>query len=166
MAKRDFRLCSWWSLRYKSAFGGPVLWFANGAPTPRRATTVPVDAICGGNICFDFRMETQGGTAGCDGPDLANEGVYLEYRVAGGNGLKFFIFLQSDFHIQDGKTIVFPFLLLLKLLPLNLDGPKLQLLDPHGIFGELTMLIFQLVQVTQQFGMVVQLQAIPLIQLL
>ena len=55
--------------------GGPVLWFANGAPVPRRATTVPVDASCGGNICFDFRMETQGGSPGCDGPVLANAGV-------------------------------------------------------------------------------------------
>lgn len=64
--------------------GGPVLWFASGSPVPRRATTVPVDASCGGNICFDFRMETQGGTPGCDGPDLANEGVYLEYKIAGG----------------------------------------------------------------------------------
>ncbi len=61
--------------------GGPVLWFASGSSTPRRATTVPVDASCGGNICFDFRMETQGGATGCDGPDLANEGVYLEYRT-------------------------------------------------------------------------------------
>ena len=41
-----------------------------------------VDASCGGNICFDFRQETQGGF--CDGPDLTNEGVYLQYKITAG----------------------------------------------------------------------------------
>ena len=59
--------------------GGAHLWFGNGCPIPRAATTNPVDASCGGNICFDFRQETQAGN--CDGPDLQNEGVYLQYRL-------------------------------------------------------------------------------------
>ncbi len=88
--------------------GGPVLWFANGAPTPRRATTVPVDASCGGNICFDFRMETQGGTAGCDGPDLANEGIYLEYRVAGGTWTQIFYFSPIGFPYTGWQNHCFP----------------------------------------------------------
>lgn len=62
--------------------GGSHLWFGNGSTLPRTATTVPVDASCGGDICFDFRQETQGGT--CDGPDQTNEGVYLQYKTAGG----------------------------------------------------------------------------------
>ena len=62
--------------------GGVHLWFGNGSSLPRTATTVPVDASCGGNICFDFRQETQGGT--CDGPDQTNEGVYVQYKTAGG----------------------------------------------------------------------------------
>ena len=146
--------------------GGPVLWFANGAPTPRRATTVPVDASCGGNICFDFRMETQGGTAGCDGPDLANEGIYLEYKIAGGTWTQILFFSNRISISQDGKIIVSLYLLLLRLLLLNLDGPKLLPQDPPGTFGELIMLIFQLVLVTLQFGMVVQLLATPQILLL
>ena len=36
--------------------GGQHLWFAGGSVTPRIATTVPVDASCGGNICFDFSV--------------------------------------------------------------------------------------------------------------
>jgi len=48
--------------------GGVHLWFGTGAAIPRAATTVPVDASCGGTICFDFRQETQSGN--CDGPDL------------------------------------------------------------------------------------------------
>ena len=62
--------------------GGVHLWFGNGSPIPRTATTAPVDASCGGNICFDFRQETQGGS--CDGPDQTNEGVYVQYKTAGG----------------------------------------------------------------------------------
>ena len=62
--------------------GGVHLWFGNGAAIPRTATTIPVDVSCGGNICFDFRQETQGGA--CDGPDLTSEGVYLQYKIAGG----------------------------------------------------------------------------------
>ena len=62
--------------------GGVHLWFGNGAAIPRTATTTPVDASCGGDICFDFRQETQGGA--CDGPDQTNEGVYVQYKTAGG----------------------------------------------------------------------------------
>jgi gliding motility-associated-like protein len=62
--------------------GGVHLWFGTGAAIPRTATTIPVDASCGGNICFDFRQETQGGA--CDGPDQSNEGVYLQYKITGG----------------------------------------------------------------------------------
>lgn len=62
--------------------GGVHLWFGNGCAIPRAATTVPVDASCGGTICFDFRQETQSGN--CDGPDLQNEGVYLQYKIPGG----------------------------------------------------------------------------------
>ena len=62
--------------------GGVHLWFGNGSAIPRTATTISVDASCGGNICFDFRQETQGGA--CDGPDLSSEGVYLQYKIAAG----------------------------------------------------------------------------------
>ena len=62
--------------------GAQHLWFAQGSATPRQATTVPVDASCGGNICFDFKMETQSPPP-CDGPDLPGEGIYLQYRTTG-----------------------------------------------------------------------------------
>jgi gliding motility-associated-like protein len=75
--------------------GGQHLWFGNGSPTPRTATTVPVDASCGGNICFDFRQETQSGT--CDGPDQTNEGVYLQYKTAIGVWTTIFYFNPVGF---------------------------------------------------------------------
>jgi gliding motility-associated-like protein len=63
--------------------GQQHLWFAQGSTNPREATTVPVDASCGGNICFDFKMETQSPPP-CDGPDQPGEGVYLQYSINGG----------------------------------------------------------------------------------
>ena len=75
--------------------GGQHLWFGNGSPTPRTATTIPVDASCGGNICFDFRQETQSGT--CDGPDQTNEGVYLQYKITGGAWITIFYFNPVGF---------------------------------------------------------------------
>ena len=36
--------------------GAQHLWFAQGSATPREATTVTVDASCGGDICFDFKI--------------------------------------------------------------------------------------------------------------
>lgn len=47
-------------------------------------TTIPFDMSCGGQICFDMAYATQGGAAPCEGPDLANEGVYLQYSTDGG----------------------------------------------------------------------------------
>lgn len=63
--------------------GTPALWFGN-VPAPRTLTTVPFDVSCGGQICFDFDMATQGASSPCEGPDLVDEGVYFEYSTDGG----------------------------------------------------------------------------------
>jgi hypothetical protein len=82
----------WSSVTSGWTFGGPCgtnplgaqhLWFAQGSTNPRQATTVGVDASCGGNICFNFKMETQSAPP-CDGPDLPGEGVYFQYSTNGG----------------------------------------------------------------------------------
>ena len=86
--------------------GGVHLWFGNGCPIPRTATTVPVDASCGGNICFDFRQETQGGA--CDGPDLTNEGVYLQYRTAVGPWTTINYFNPIGFPFTGWQNHCFP----------------------------------------------------------
>ena len=64
--------------------GGQNLWFGNTSTTPRTATTVPVDASCGGNICFDFRTGIHPGGNICDGPEGPDEGIYVQYKVTGG----------------------------------------------------------------------------------
>ena len=86
--------------------GGVHLWFGNGSAVPRTATTIPVDASCGGDICFDFRQETQGGA--CDGPDQANEGVYLQYKTAGGAWTTITYFNPVGFPFTGWQNHCFP----------------------------------------------------------
>ena len=53
---------------------------------PEVETTVPLDLSCGGDICFEMRYAIQGQAAPCEGPDLASEGVYLQYSINGPAG--------------------------------------------------------------------------------
>ena len=75
---------------------GQNLWFANPSVIPRKATTVNIDASCGGTVCFDFRMETQSAPP-CDGPDQANEAIYIQYKnnTTGGAWTTFQTFLPG-----------------------------------------------------------------------
>ncbi|MAO34282.1 MAG: hypothetical protein CMD03_05950 [Flavobacteriales bacterium] len=61
---------------------GNHLWFNVGSATPRQASTVPIPVPLGGNVIFEFKMEAQS-AAGCDGPDLLNEGIMLQYSTNG-----------------------------------------------------------------------------------
>jgi len=64
--------------------GGTYMWMGNTTAAPRTLETAPLDVSCGGDICFYLDFATQGGTGSCEGPDLTNEGVYLEYSINGG----------------------------------------------------------------------------------
>ena len=63
--------------------GTPYYWASTSAGTPQ-LTTVGFDVACGGVISFDMVYSTQGGAAPCEGPDLPNEGVTLQYSTNGG----------------------------------------------------------------------------------
>ena len=86
--------------------GGAHLWFGTGCAIPRAATTNPVDASCGGTISFDFRQETQSGN--CDGPDLQNEGVYLQYKIPGGLWVDINYFSPIGFPYTGWQNHSFP----------------------------------------------------------
>lgn len=58
-------------------------WASTSTGTPQ-LTTNGFDVSCGGDICFDMVYSTQGGSSPCEGPDLPNEGVTLQYSVNGG----------------------------------------------------------------------------------
>lgn len=65
--------------------GTPHVWFGSAAGTGTRLLqTVDFDCTLGGNICFDFKMATQGQGSPCEGPDEADEGVSLQYSINGG----------------------------------------------------------------------------------
>lgn len=63
--------------------GSQAGWMGNNV-FPRILTTTGLDLSCGAEICFDFVMATQGGAAPCEGPDLPDEGVFLQYSTDGG----------------------------------------------------------------------------------
>ena len=62
---------------------GNYLWFPSGSWIPRQATTIPIPVPAGGTIIFEFKMETQS-APGCDGPDLLNEGIMIQYNTGAG----------------------------------------------------------------------------------
>jgi gliding motility-associated-like protein len=64
--------------------GGTYMWMGSSTAAPRTLETAPMDLSCGGTICFHLDFSTQGGASPCEGPDLANEGVYFEYSTNGG----------------------------------------------------------------------------------
>lgn len=66
------------------ANGSCYLWMGNAAAAPRNATTNAYNLSTGGTICFTMRYAIQGQPSPCEGVDLPDEGVYLEYSVAGG----------------------------------------------------------------------------------
>lgn len=64
--------------------GTTHLWMGDATPQPRALTTLPFDLTLGGNICFELKYSTQGEAQPCEGPDLPEEGVYLQYSINGG----------------------------------------------------------------------------------
>ena len=64
--------------------GSCYLWFGNTSPAPRNATTQAYNLSTGGVICFDMRYAVQAEASPCEGIDLPDEGVHLEYSIDGG----------------------------------------------------------------------------------
>ena len=64
--------------------GTPYYWASTAGSGVPQLTTVGLDVSCGGFLTFDLDYATQGGAAPCEGPDLPNEGVTLQYSTNGG----------------------------------------------------------------------------------
>lgn len=64
--------------------GSAFMWMGNQSVAPRIMATVPLDVSAGGSVCFEMRYAIQAQPAPCEGPDLANEGVYLQYSIDNG----------------------------------------------------------------------------------
>lgn len=64
--------------------GSPTAWFGDQQTQPRILETIDYDMSCGGEICYMMKYAVQAGSGSCEGPDLANEGVDLQYSTDGG----------------------------------------------------------------------------------
>lgn len=81
-----------WSVAGGTSFSSPCgagpdgayYWASTAGNGLPYIQTAEFDVCTGGNIVFDMRYETQGGNSPCEGPDLAHEGVTLEYSLDGG----------------------------------------------------------------------------------
>lgn len=82
----------------------PHMWMGTGLAGNRTVTTVDFDLTCGGFICFDLRLEQQGGGAPCEGPDQANEGVYLQYSNNNGATWNTIYYVNPDTNNSGGGT--------------------------------------------------------------
>ena len=66
--------------------GTTYLWVGPAASFPRDLTTVAFTVTDQCQICFDFKMATQGNSSPCEGPDEPDEGVSLQWNNNDGSG--------------------------------------------------------------------------------
>lgn len=67
---------------------GTHLWMGSATAAPRTLQTAALDLACGGELCFSFRYNEEGGgdTAPCEGADEYDEGVNLQFSTDCGAG--------------------------------------------------------------------------------
>ena len=66
-----------------SVDGSIYLWVGDATCFPRELTTIPLSVTTSTQICFDMRYAVQGESSPCEGPDLTNEGVHVQYSLDG-----------------------------------------------------------------------------------
>lgn len=64
--------------------GSNYFWASTSGSNTPSVTSAAFDVGCGGNIVFEMKYAIQGGASPCEGPDLENEGVELQYSTDGG----------------------------------------------------------------------------------
>ncbi|MGB0933913.1 MAG: gliding motility-associated C-terminal domain-containing protein [Lishizhenia sp.] len=82
--------------------GTDYYWAATAGSTTPQITTNIIDVTCGGLVIFDYVNSVQSSPAPCEGPDLADEGVEIQYSVNGGNTWSTFAYMQPDGQILPG----------------------------------------------------------------
>ncbi len=72
-------------------------------PAPRTLSTPTYDVSSGAVISFDHKQAIQAGGNPCEGPDLVDEGVYLQYSIDGGTSWVTIHYFYPYFY-TDGST--------------------------------------------------------------
>ncbi|MDB4324348.1 gliding motility-associated C-terminal domain-containing protein [Crocinitomicaceae bacterium] len=80
--------------------GTPYYWASTSGTSVPLIGTAAFDISCGGVITFDMVYSLQGGGTPCEGPDLSEEGVELQYSTDG--GLTWF---PIEYYQPDGTTL-------------------------------------------------------------
>ncbi len=72
------------------------LWMGPNTANPRVLTTDPLNLSCGGEICFEFKMAVQAQGSPCEGPDLPDEGMALQYQLPGSTAWDTIFYFEPD----------------------------------------------------------------------
>lgn len=95
-----------------SSDGTTFLWMGTNS-APRTLSSQTYDVSSGGTISFDIKFATQAGGSPCEGPDLVDEGVYLQYSIDSGvtwSTLHYFFpsfYTDGSDHLQSWNNYVF-----------------------------------------------------------
>lgn len=79
------------------------LWMGNQVPLPRALTTIEFDVSCGGSICFDIRYAVQGQASPCEGIDLPEEGVTLQFQTCATCPWQNIIYMNANGTLQSAN---------------------------------------------------------------
>lgn len=78
------------------------LWFGDSSEFPRYIESIDFDVIDGGTICFDIKFAIQSESSPCEGPDLPDEGVHLQYSINGGASWVTIFYFNPDIYGEGG----------------------------------------------------------------
>lgn len=81
--------------------GTPYYWASTAGATAPQIVTADLNVACGGFIYFDMVYAVQGGGAPCEGPDLANEGVEVQFSVNNGPWIAITYFSPGGFQLAQ-----------------------------------------------------------------
>ena len=84
--------------------GAAYLWMGASSAAPRVVETQYFNINCAGSICFDLAFAIQGGASPCEGPDLATEGVYLQYTTNFGATWTTIFYFDPNINNTGGST--------------------------------------------------------------
>lgn len=72
------------------------LWMGSSSAPPRYLSTPQLNMQTGGQVCFELKMEHQNNVSPCEGADLPDEGVHLQYSTDDGSSWTDIYYFNPD----------------------------------------------------------------------